>query len=136
MKKLRFLLLLIAFSFLLSCSKKIEKPKKFLEQKEMINLLYDLNLFTSMQIFSNDDTLVKNMSSKTILKTYGLDSLAFLELNNYYLNQPEVYEVIFDSINKRFKKKIEETEALADDPKDTLSHKNELPIKRLKMLTK
>jgi len=133
MKKITLFLLSV---FVLSCSEAIDKPDKFLEKEEMTNLLYDLALLNSSRSFYDSDSTLKNISPKLVLEKYKLDSLSFVQLNNYYISQPETYGQIFDTINKRLKKRIVEIEALPDDPRDTIKKVNEIKIEKLKSILK
>lgn len=128
--------ILLVFSIFFNCDKTIEKPEKFLEKDQMTNLLYDLSLFTSSQSFYERDSTIRSITAQDILNNYNLDSLSFAELNQFYIDQPKVYEQIFDTINKRFKKKIELTEALPQDPRDSIKKISGLKVNDLKNVLK
>ena len=123
-------------SLLLSCSDKIEKPEKFLEKEEMTNLIYDLTLLSSSRMYQHEDSLIKKITPQAVLSKYGLDSLSFVELNNYYINQPKVYGQLYDSVNQRFKKEILRIEALPEDPRDTIGASQIVKIKDIKSFLK
>lgn len=116
MKKIA--IVFVMFS-IFSCTEKIEKPKKFLEKEEMTNLLYELALLSSSRSYAYKDTLLSEFSPLNILVKYDLDSLSFIENNNYYIKQPKLYAEMYDSINVRLQRKIKEFEALPNDPRDS-----------------
>lgn len=132
MEKIALLFVLI---FFLSCEKSIDKPEIFLEKEEMTNVLYDITLYTSMRSFQETDSVVKAMTTQHVLKKYGLDSLSFAKLNAYYIQQPKIYEEMFDTINKRFKKHVEQTDALPNDPRDSIVKKVDfIKLKDMKII--
>jgi len=133
MKKITLFMFL---SLLLGCSDKIEKPEKFLEKEDMTNLLYDLTLYSSAKSFQTEDSIIKVYSQSNIFIKYGLDSLSFAQLNDYYIKHPEIYAQIFDTINKRFQKQILQTEALPDDPRDTIGASQIIRIRDFKKILK
>ena len=75
------------------------------------------------------------MNTQNVLKKYGLDSLSFAKLNAYYIQQPKIYEEMFDTINKRFKKHVEQTDALPNDPRDSIVKKVDfIKLKDMKII--
>ncbi len=112
-------LLFMIFS-IFSCSEKIEKPEKFLDKEEMTNLLYELSLLSSSRSYVYKDSVFTDLTPLNVLVKYNLDSISFVDVNNYYIKQPKVYSEIYDSVNKRLQRKIKEIEALPEDPRDTL----------------
>lgn len=117
MKKITLFIFLLT---ILGCSKTIEKPAKFLEKDQMTNLMFELSLLTASRSNYTQDSIFKGLTPQNVLEKYNLDSLSFIELNNYYIQHPEVYFEIFDSINSRLQKKIKYFESLPEDPRDTI----------------
>lgn len=117
MKKLTLFLFLLS---MFGCSKTIEKPATFLEKGEMTNLLFELSLLTASRSNYSQDSVFKAVLPQNILSKYNLDSLSFMELNNYYIKHPEIYTEIYDSVNKRLQNRIIYFESLPEDPRDTI----------------
>lgn len=126
MKKLLLpLFLLLSLSF--GCSKE-NKPDHLLSPEQMTQLLYDLTIENSKQsIYMNADSIAVNQVSLQLLKKYGLDSASFVTQHRYYLEQPELYATMFDSIQRKLQREIVELEA---QEKDTVvSEHSKLPQK-------
>lgn len=133
MKKITIFLFLLS---IFGCSKTIEKPAKFLDKNEMTDLMFELSLVTASRSNYSKDSVFKEVLPQNILSKYNLDSLSFIELNNYYIQQPEIYLEIYDSINNRLQKRIKYFEALPEDPRDTIKDKNVIKIKNFKSILK
>ena len=97
MKKLMFI-----FLVLFSCSFTIEKkevPDNLISEEEMINILYDMSLISvsngiNKRILENNGMKPK----KYILKKYGIDSLQFVNSNEYYSKDLERYLSIYEEV--------------------------------------
>ncbi|AWH84059.1 DUF4296 domain-containing protein [Flavobacterium album] len=103
MKKLVY----IALSALLfSCGEeKAEKPKHLLSEDEMVNILYDITLLQAISSYTPkalDDNKIDNRNY--IYNKYKTDSLTFVQSNEYYASDLDVYE----GIQKKVKEKIEQ----------------------------
>lgn len=133
MKKITLFLFLLT---LLSCTKTLEKPAKFLEKKEMTNLMFELSLLTASRSNYSQDSIFKGLTPEYVLNKYDLDSSAFVELNNYYIQHPEIYAEIYDSINNRLQNKIQYFDSLPEDPRDTIQKINKIKIDRFKSILK
>lgn len=106
--------------FLVSCSN-TEKPT--LSQEKMVDVLYDLTLSSSARnVASKRDTIQYVVVYQDILKKHGIDSVKFVKAQEIYQKNPEVYAVIYDSVQKRIQKKLEEVRATKPDKEEeTLS---------------
>lgn len=133
MKKIILFLLLLS---ILGCNKTLEKPAKFLDKNEMTDLMFELSLVTASRSNYSKDSVFKEVLPQNILSKYNLDSLSFIELNNYYIQQPEIYLEIYDSINNRLQKKIKYFETLPDDPRDTIGSSQVVRIRDFKSVLK
>lgn len=126
---MRILGYIFSMVLLFSCSKE-QKPDGLLSKEKMTDLLYDLTLQSSLQssVIQKKDSLLIIESADDILKKYQLDSISFKEQHRYYINQPEMYATMFDSIQKRLDRAIKKAEARPDDPEDSLRVKKMLRI--------
>ena len=117
MKKI-FWISCLLFLGLVSC-KKEEVPENLLPQERMTDLLYNLTLLNSRQSsYVNADTLVIDHNAAELLSKYGLDSVSFVKQHRYYMDRPEVYTQMFDSVEARLQREIKKTEAMPEDPRD------------------
>ena len=133
MKKITIFLLLLS---IIGCNKTIEKPAKFLEKDEMTDLMFELSLLTASRSNYSQDSVFKGLTPQYVLSKYDLDSSAFVELNKYYIQHPEIYAEIYDSINNRLQNKIKYFETLPEDPRDTIQKINKIKISRLNSILK
>lgn len=103
----------------LGACKKEEIPENLLPQERMTDLLYDLTLLNSRQSnYINADTLVVSHNAIALLNKYDLDSTSFVRQHRYYMDQPEVYTRMFDSVQARLQREIKKIEAMPEDPRD------------------
>lgn len=97
-----FALLLIV----VACKKNIvPKPDKFLDEKQMENMLYDLAVLESMKVSQAQmlDSLQFN-SQQFIYKKYQLDSLSLAQNMVYYASLPKDYDRIVRKVEEKLKK--------------------------------
>ena len=98
---------------LIGCSN-IEKAE--VSQEKMVDVLYDLTVSSSARSTANRrDTIQYIVDYKQILKKHGIDSLKFIKAQKVYQQDPDVYAVIYDSVQKRLQKKLEEVRATKVD---------------------
>lgn len=101
---------------LVGCSK---TEKAEIPQEKMVDILYDLTVSSSARNTANRrDTLQYVVDYKQILKKHGIDSLKFVKAQKIYQQDPDVYAVIYDSVNKRIQKKLEEVRATEPDKEE------------------
>ena len=116
--KMKYLVLLVFLVGLGGCSKNESAP---ISQDKMVNLLYDLTVSTSARSVANkQDSVQYVVSYEAILKKHGVDSLSFVNAQAYYQDNPEVFSVVYDSVQKRIKKKLDETRALPPDKSEEI----------------
>jgi len=82
----------------------------------MVDVLYDLTVSSSARSTANRrDTIQYVVDYKQLLKKHGIDSLKFIKAQKVYQQDPDVYAVIYDSVQKRLQKKLEEVRATKVD---------------------
>jgi hypothetical protein len=114
-----FALLLIV----VACKKNIvPKPDKFLDEKQMESLLYDLAVLESMKVSQAQmlDSLQFN-SQQFIYKKYQLDSLSLAQNMVYYASLPKDYDRIVKKVEEKLKKQRDSigkllSESLKENP--------------------
>lgn len=90
--------------------------KAEVSQEKMVDVLYDLTVSSSARSTANRrDTVQYVVDYKQILKKHGIDSLKFIKAQKVYQQDPDVYAVIYDSVQKRLQKKLEEVRATKVD---------------------
>ncbi|MEG0915612.1 MAG: DUF4296 domain-containing protein [Myroides sp.] len=98
---------------LVGCS---NTEKAEIPQEKMVDVLYDLTVSSSARSTANRrDTVQYVVDYKQILKKHGIDSLKFIKAQKVYQQDPDVYTVIYDSVQKRLQKKLEEVRATKVD---------------------
>lgn len=89
-----------------ACKKNIvPKPDKFLDEKQMESLLYDLAVLESMKVSQAQmlDSLQFN-PQQFIYKKYQLDSLSLAQNMVYYASLPKDYDRIVKKVEEKLKK--------------------------------
>lgn len=90
--------------------------KAEIPQEKMVDVLYDLTVSSSARSTANRrDTIQYVVDYKQVLKKHGIDSLKFIKAQKVYQQDPDVYAVIYDSVQKRLQKKLEEVRATKVD---------------------
>jgi len=105
MKKLLLLLLSV---MVFSCGKEtgaVEKPARLLKEDEMENILYDLTMIQAIRSFQ-PQVLDNNKvdAQHYIYRKYKIDSLTFAQNNDWYANDPELYNNMLVKVNERINK--------------------------------
>ena len=109
-----FALLLIV----VACKKNIvPKPNKFLDEKQMESLLYDLAVLESMKVSQAQmlDSLQFN-SQQFIYKKYQLDSVSIAQNMVYYASLPKDYDRIVKKVEEKLKKQRDSIGKLPLEP--------------------
>lgn len=87
-----------------SCSETTPKPDNLIPQDQMIDILYDLNMFQAIR--NNDYRLYESYNINPghyIYKKYNIDSLQFVQSNKYYASNPEEYNTLLNAVMDRIK---------------------------------
>lgn len=143
-----FLTLLISTVLLTSCNSGIiEKPDNLIDEKKMVNIIYDLSVLEAIRL-NNPASLEQRKINPTsyIYKKYKIDSLQFAKSDRYYAYDIQKYAGIYDEVNKKLdynkriadtlakKQKEAEEKAKKDSTvkKDTVAEKTAATERRLK----
>jgi len=129
---MKYLLLFILFATLFSCDKNKEAN---VSKEQMVNVLYDLTLSSSARnTASKRDSIQYIVDYKEILKKHGLDSVTFIKAQSFYQQDPDEYANIYDSVQTRLFKKLEEIRATKPDSTEEqtvrLKRLQEIPLVR------
>ena len=104
---MRKIIYIFALLFIVVACKKniVPKPDKFLDEKQMESLLYDLAVLESMKVSQAQmlDSLQFN-SKQFIYKKYQLDSLSLAQNMVYYASLPKDYDRIVRKVEEKLKK--------------------------------
>lgn len=103
MKKIITLLVVLVF---ISCKEEtVKEPKRLIEKKVMLDVMYDLSLLEAIK-YKNPTVLDSNKINprQYIFKKYKIDSLQFAQSNVYYAADYEEYKIMFEEITKRLEK--------------------------------
>ena len=104
---MRKIIYIFALLFIIVACKKniVPKPDKFLDEKQMESLLYDLAVLESMKVSQAQmlDSLQFN-PQQFIYKKYQLDSLSLAQNMVYYASLPKDYDRIVKKVEEKLKK--------------------------------
>ena len=135
MKNILIFILLIGF--LISCSgiKKPKKPENLISKEEMVNILIDMSLLSSAKGINK--SIIENngiVPESYIYTKHQIDSLQFIESNEYYTYNLNEYQDIIKRVTDSLIKLREEYSTLAE--KENQEKKKMDSIKRSKRKNK
>ena len=111
----------------LSCKEKlIEAPEDLIPQNQMEDILYDLALINGLRTTNGpilDDYNIETMPY--LYKKYGIDSLQFVESDEYYASVPIIYQSMYSSVKERLEQKIKEQDELREQKTDSSRKRNQ-----------
>lgn len=110
MKKLACLI--SAIVLLISCNDSpVPKPDKPIDEETMANIIYDLTVLEAMK--SRDVKLTRNSTSDYVYKKYNIDSVQFVQNNQYYAAEIDQYKKIYEKVNARIELEKKTADSLA-----------------------
>jgi hypothetical protein len=105
---------LLVFLMVVSCNNApVIKPDNLIDEEKMTSILYDLTLFEAIKGQPKYDAVLKRIGSKNaIYRKHNIDSLQFVESNQYYISQIDIYRKMYDAVNERLQKEKSECDLL------------------------
>ncbi|TXK71620.1 DUF4296 domain-containing protein [Mesonia sp. HuA40] len=122
-------LILMLFFVITGCQniEKVSKPDSLIDEKTMVNLLFDLHYTDAIQGYSGTKFMQRDVKvNKLILKKYNIDSLTFVENANYYFEDAERNEKIYREVLERLEAKKAFNDSLMKKEKE-VEKANALP---------
>lgn len=119
--------ILVAFMVLFGCSNKApKKPKNIIPMETMEQVLYDVYMLNAIKI-SNKKLLQKEEVSfqNEIFDKYQIDSLQFVNSNNFYASDFESYSVLIERVKTRMNSNKKEVEQLVELDKGNSKEKKD-----------
>lgn len=115
MKNLIAIFIVLIF---LGCNSAIEKPNKpdnLISEAKMVDIMYDVYLLNAAKGV-NKKILEKNgiMPEKYVFEKYGIDSVQFVNSNNYYAYDTKTYESILERIKIKLSTEKKKYEAIEE----------------------
>ncbi|WP_412986839.1 DUF4296 domain-containing protein [Pontimicrobium sp. IMCC45349] len=110
------------FLFLVSCQKnEVNKPKRpdnLISKGKMVEIIYDMSLITVAKGV-NKRLLEESKFNpkKYVYDKYGIDSLQFVESNNYYAYNLKEYDEIYTQVKEKLNKEKEKYNKAIDAEK-------------------
>lgn len=105
MKKLIVILLLFGAALSACNTEIVEKPKKLIQEKEMIDMLVDVHLAEAVYREMQSDSLVRNSSSAnfyySVLEKYQVPDSVFEQSFVYYASYPKKFEQMYRKVMNR-----------------------------------
>jgi len=109
MKKLASLV--SAIILLAGCNNSpVAKPEKPIDEETMANIIYDLTVLEAMK--SRDVKLTRNSTSDYVYKKYNIDSVQFVQNNQYYAAEIDQYKKIYEKVNLRIEREKKAADSL------------------------
>lgn len=103
-------LLLISIIVAVSCSEElISKPNNLISQDKMAAIIQEMAIVNAAKT-TNSGVFRKNNIEPTayVLEKFDIDSLQFVESDQYYVSKPVVYEKIFKLVESRLETRAKE----------------------------
>jgi hypothetical protein len=100
--KIKTIILLCSVILFTSCYdvNKPEKPKRFLTEREMTNIILDLSIMSAAKGIDKRKLEDLNILPQNyVFKKHNIDSTVFAENNTYYSYQLDVYNKIYQKVN-------------------------------------
>ena len=123
MKKI---LVFLSFILLASCSNStVSKPKNLIDEDKMVEIFYDLALLEAVRTqIPQEKQHYKGLPNKYIFKKYKIDSLQFVNSNQYYASDVSNYKKMYELVKEKL---VADTEKLNPvQNKDTKKSPEEL----------
>ena len=105
LKKIILLLSLTATFVACQNIEKSEKPENLIPEDKMVDIITEISLLQSARNFSKrifESTGIQGQ--EYIFKKYNIDSLQFKRSNDYYADNYEIYQRIYDSVKQGFER--------------------------------
>ena len=98
-------IILLVLTILFSCSGKEKNvPQNLMNEDQMVNFLFDINIINSSRAFRNRSELnYYNIKDSLLFKKYKIDSVIFSESNFYYASNPKLYLRIYSKLETKLK---------------------------------
>lgn len=131
MKKVFFILMLGCMFF--ACKDEIiEKPKKLIDQKTMVEILYDLTILDALKVNQSSVLTDNNIDpNQYIYQKYNIDSLQFVQNNKYYTADVKAYKKMYEIIEKRLEEQTILNDSILKKTKQPISTKKQNPREKL-----
>lgn len=104
MKK-RILMFALALLFVNCNSNKAKEPDNLISEDKMVDILYDLYLVNSIK--TNNNTYLRENKitpANYVYQKYKIDSLQFVQSDNYYASDIEEYEKLYRRVTTRLER--------------------------------
>lgn len=116
----KYFLIILITALVVSCSKSTvnyKKPDNLIPKEKMVDILYDMHLAVGTSNLQNVN-LEKNRNYVSLVyEKHKIDSTTFAISNIYYTAEIEVYEEIFEEVEKRLKEIKDEYDRERDSVK-------------------
>ena len=118
---MKYIYCFIIISLLVSCAEKlIKEPDNLIDEGKMENILYDLAIMNAANNVNKEILKKNNIKVMDYLYAkYKIDSLQFVQNNEYYAAIPLKYEKIYKNVEARLTT-MKENFALIQKQKDSL----------------
>ena len=88
-----------------------EKPEAFIEEDEMVEILYDVSLLKSLKTYSINEMRMLDIKPESfIYDKYDIDSLQLAANINYYSVNFNEYAALWEKVNEKVIEKQQEVE--------------------------
>ena len=108
------IVLLCISLLIISCKEKLPRPTVLIGQEKMEEVLFDLAILYGIHgsgVYYRDS--VEQTTVNAIYKKHGIDSITFVENNNYYINLPKgEYLDLQNAVLKRLEGEKEKIDSL------------------------
>ncbi len=119
---MRLVLFLCGVVLMAGCKEKlIDPPEDLISQDRMTEMLYDLAVLNGIK--STTQSLLPNYKIETmpyLYEKYGVDSVQFVQSDQYYASIPQVYQEMYEEIQNRLEEQVKVIDAARTQRNDSI----------------
>ncbi|MEM1337711.1 MAG: DUF4296 domain-containing protein [Bacteroidota bacterium] len=123
---MRTVVIFLGLMVLAGCKKKlIDPPADLIPQDRMTEILYDLAVLNGIK--STNPSFLENYEIETmpyLYKKHQVDSVQFVRSDQYYASIPQLYQSMYEEIQKRLEGQVKLIDAARDQRNDSIRSMN------------
>ncbi len=124
---MRIVFFLLGIVMVAGCKEKlIDPPENLISQDRMTEILYDLAVLDGIK--STNQSILPNYEIETmpyLYEKYGVDSVQFVRSDQYYASIPQLYQKMYQEVQRRFEEQVKLIDAAKKKRNDSIKRKTD-----------